>query len=68
MQTKQKDLKGKCNIRRAIAQSKSPYLSTDIMWTVLKMYVSLIGYRAVLVTYGSDLTEVRESIGIILKN
>lgn len=32
------------------------------------MYVSLIGYRAVLVTYGSDLTEVRESIGIILKN
>lgn len=62
MQTKQKDLRGKCNIRRAIVQSKSPYLSTDTMWTVLKVCISLIGYKAVLVTYVSGLAvrEVRE--------
>lgn len=60
MQTKQKDLRGKCNIRRAIVQSKNLYLNTDIMWTVVKVYVSLIWYKPVLVTYGSGLPEVRE--------
>lgn len=70
MQTKQKDLRGKCNIRRATAQSKSPHLSTDTMWTVLKVCISLIGYKAVLVTYVSGLAvrEVREPWGIIFKN
>lgn len=39
--------------QEGVVQSKNPYLSTDIMWTVLKVYVSFIGYKAVLMTYGS---------------
>lgn len=30
------------------------------MWTVVKVYALLIWYKAVLVTYGSGLAEVRE--------
>lgn len=67
MQTEQKGLWGKCNIKRAVVQSKSPYPSTNIMWIVPKVHVSSIGYNAVLVTYGSGLTEVREPWGIIFK-